>query len=102
MTTAVRKKRVLKPYLPNVRPGAQYVSDGGQEYTIEQNPKTGLYFIKRYNGGVLPKAIQGFHTSRRAAESLLIGWLITDDKLNRAIWPGKVGGRKNFVKTVGK
>lgn len=101
MTTAARKRK-LTPYLPNVRPGAQYVSDGGQEYTIEQNSKTGLYFIKRYNGGVLPKAIQGFHTSRKAAESLLIGWLITDDKLNRAIWPGKVGGRKNFVKTVGE
>jgi len=95
-------KRKLEPYKPNIRPGAKYVSDSGQEYVIVHDADRGSFWIKRYKGGNIHDHLRGFFTSETEAERVLISYLSVRDKMNRAIWPGKINGRDNFVKTVGE
>lgn len=80
-----------KPGLVYSRVGSEnpkYVTQGGLEYLIEQDP-AGFFFIKPYGGGRVRKELQGRFTSYAAAEKPLIQFLERTDKINRAIYPGK-------------
>lgn len=89
-TTAAVAKRLSEVH-PNakkkVRPTAQFVSNGMQEYEVYLNAP--YWEIKPYKGGQLPAVLSGKYQTERLAQSDLIDYLKRTDRRGKAIWPGK-------------
>lgn len=83
------KKRVLtKPVPKRMRPNAQYVSAGKQEYIIEQRGK--FWKIVKYKGGKNhPQLDQTFTTFGECERELIKFLRSTDRLLRKAVWPGR-------------
>ena len=75
-----------RPRRESYRPGAKYISNGGQEYEILRNGN--LYKIQRYLGGQLAKKLKGSFLRYTEAEEILINYLKSTDT-GYARYPGK-------------
>lgn len=90
-TIAERVAKRLEGVHPNatthVRPTAQYVSRGLQEYTIKRD---GLYYVIRgFKTGKTPVELHGHFQTPLKAHNTLVGYLRRKDKFGKAIWPGQ-------------
>lgn len=81
-----KKDKQLRKRVNSYRPGADYISQGGQEYMVKRE---GLFWrIERYNGGQMPPELMQTFTSLWQLEQELIAYLKRTDK-GRARYPGK-------------
>ena len=76
-----------KPEDTKWRPGAPYISNGGQEYVISRQGN--FFSIHRYNGGQIPKKFKTSYTSFQEAEKHLVVYLKKGDRNGYARYPGK-------------
>jgi len=81
------KRILVVPPLKKCRAGAEFISNGGQEYVIEF--KQPFWQIYPYKGGRLVKELRGNFTSYDDAKRRLVAHLSKRDKLGYARWPGK-------------
>lgn len=85
-----KEKEVL-----NYRPGAKFISAGGQEYFIKVSDDN-FYVIGAFRSGAIPPQISSRYTSVVLAEEALISYLRHSDRLNYARYPGKQSAHGPF------
>lgn len=76
-----------RPRATKYRPGADYISNGGQEFVITRSGA--LWYIHRYRGGELHKNLSGAFSSFNKAEESLVSFLRRTDNNGYARYPGK-------------
>ena len=79
----------------NYRPGAKFISAGGQEYFIKVSDDN-FYVIGAFRSGVIPPQISSRYTSVVLAEEALISYLRHSDRLSYARYPGKQSAHGPF------
>lgn len=79
----------------NYRPGAKFISAGGQEYFIKVS-EDNFYVIGAFRSGVIPPKIGSKYTSVVLAEEALISYLRHSDRLSYARYPGKQSAHGPF------
>lgn len=90
--SAYRKK---EEEVLNYRPGAKFISAGGQEYFIKVSDDN-FYVIGAFHSGVIPPKISSKYTSVVMAEEALISYLRHSDRLSYARYPGKQSAHGPF------
>lgn len=76
-----------KEEMPRYRPGAKFISNGGQEYVLRQDGK--FFYIHPHEGGPTPPELQGLFLNKLELEQRLISYLRKTDKNGYARYPGK-------------
>lgn len=88
---AYRKKEEVKNY----RPGAKFISAGGQEYFIKVS-EDNFYVVGAFRSGAMPPQLSSKYTSAIKAEEALISYLRYSDRLDYARYPGKQSAHGPF------
>ena len=106
-TLAVRKRKVLRRIQHKSESNDQshkrfkkachssnptYLSSKLTEYRIIQDD-SGLFIIKKYQGGRTPSPLQGRWSAHSEAERVLVEWLEQNDKTGFSRYPGKQNKR---------
>ena len=92
-------KRILKLKKKNHSKNPVYLSGSLREYYIKLN-SIGQYYISAYQGGAIPKKLQGAYSSFRDAEIRLIQFLEETDKTGLSRYPGCPERRQtNYTQT---
>lgn len=81
------RKEGLKPKRGHHSDNPTYLSGTYTEYYIK-SASNGHYYIKKHQGGKLPKQLEGSFTNYKAAERILIQWLEKTDVRRQSRYPG--------------